>query len=138
MHELHHAIELLHTGNYTCVLCREGDIVADRRRGIRPLMELLESGKSYAGYVAADKVVGRAAAFLYCLLGIRGLYAGILSQPALEVLEQARIPVEYGTLVPAIRNRAGDGFCPMETAVREITVPADAPEAIRKALQMLS
>lgn len=138
MHELHHAIELLHTENYTCVLCREGDIVADNRRGIRPLMELLESGKSYAGYVAADKVVGRAAAFLYCLLGIRGLYAGTLSQPALEVLEQARIPVEYGTLVPAIRNRAGDGFCPMETAVREITAPADAPEAIRKALQMLS
>ena len=138
MHELHHAIELLHAGSYTCVLCREGDVVADHRRGIRPLMELWESGNSYAGYSAADKVVGKAAAFMYCLLGVHALYAGILSQPALEVLERAGIPVEYGTLVPAIRNRTGDGFCPMETAVREITDAADAPEAIRDALRMLS
>jgi hypothetical protein len=101
-------------------------------------LELWESGKSYAGYSAADKVVGKAAAFLYCLLGIRALYAGILSQPALEVLEKAGIPAQYDTLVPAIRNRAGDGFCPMETAVREITDPAHAPEAIQKALQRLS
>lgn len=138
MYELQRAMDLLKAGSYTCVLCGDGHTIADNRRGIRPLLELLDSGKDFSDYAAADKVVGKAAAFLYCLLGIRALYAGILSQPALEVLEQAGIPVEYGSLVPAIRNRTGDGFCPMETAVREITAPADAPEAIRKALQRLS
>ena len=138
MHDLHFARTLLEKENYTCVICRGEDVLTDRRRGVKPLMELLESGKDLQGYSAADKVVGKAAAFLYCLLGVKALHAGILSEPALAVLENAGIPVEYGTLVPAIRNRAGDGFCPMETAVWDLDDPALAPAAIRIALQKLS
>lgn len=138
MHDLQFARTLLEKENYTCVICRGEDVLTDRRRGVKPLMELLESGKDLQGYSAADKVVGKAAAFLYCLLGVKALHAGILSEPALAVLENAGIPVEYGTLVPAIRNRAGDGFCPMETAVWDLDDPALAPDAIRIALQKLS
>lgn len=138
MHDLHFARTLLEKENYTCVICRGEDVLTDRRRGVKPLMELLESGKDLHGFSAADKVVGKAAAFLYCLLGVKALHAGILSEPALAVLENAGIPVEYGTLVPAIRNRAGDGFCPMETAVWDLTDPALAPAAIRSTLQKLS
>jgi hypothetical protein len=83
-------------------------------------------------------VVGKAAAFLYCLLGVKALHAGVLSVPARDVLLSAGISVEWGSLVPAIRNRAGDGFCPMETAVWDLTDPALAPDAIRAALQKLS
>lgn len=138
MHDLQFARSLLDKENYTCVICRGEDVLTDRRRGVKPLMELLESGKDLQGYSAADKVVGKAAAFLYCLLGVKALHAGILSEPALAVLENAGIPAEYGTLVPAIRNRAGDGFCPMETAVWDLDDPALAPDAIRIALQKLS
>lgn len=138
MHDLQFARTLLEKENYTCVICRGEDVLTDRRRGVKPLMELLESGKYLQGYSAADKVVGKAAAFLYCLLGVKALHAGILSEPALAVLENAGIPVEYSTLVPAIRNRAGDGFCPMETAVWDLDDPALAPDAIRIALQKLS
>ena len=138
MHDLEKAHSLLETENYTCVLCRDGHVITDRRRGIRPLMELLESGKDLHGYSAADKVVGKAAAFLYCLLGVKALHAGVLSVPARDVLVSASISVEWGSLVPAIRNRAGDGFCPMETAVWDLTDPALAPDAIRAALQKLS
>lgn len=138
MHDLHFARTLLEKENYTCVICRGEDVLTDRRRGVKPLMELLESGKDLQGYSAADKVVGKAAAFLYCLLGVKALHAGILSEPALAVLENAGIPVEYGTLVPAIRNRAGDGFCPMETAVWDLDDPTLAPAAIRSTLQKLS
>lgn len=138
MHDLESARSLLEQGNYTCVLCRDGSTVTDSRRGVRPLLELLESETDFHGYTAADKVVGKAAAFLYCLLGVKALYAGVISQPALSVLEGAGITVRYGTFVPAIRNRAGDGFCPMETAVWELSDPALAPDAIRAALQRLS
>lgn len=138
MHDLEFARTLLEKENYTCVICRDNDIIIDRRRGVKPLMELLESGKDLHGYSAADKVVGKAAAFLYCLLGVNALHAGVISQPALAVLESAGIQVEYGTLVPAIRNRAGDGFCPMETAVWDLTDPALAPDAIRETLKKLS
>ena len=138
MHDLEKARSLLEKENYTCVICRGDDVITDRRRGIRPLMELLESGKDLHGYSAADKVVGKAAAFLYCLLGVKALHAGVLSVPARDVLVSAGISVEWGSLVPAIRNRAGNGFCPMETAVWDLTDPALAPDAIRIALQKLS
>ena len=135
MRDLEEARSLLERGNYTCVLCRDGSTVTDNRRGVRPLLELLDSETDLHGYSAADKVVGKAAAFLYCLLGVRALYAGVISQPALSVLEDAGITVRYGTFVPAIRNRAGDGFCPMETAVWELSDPALAPDAVRNALR---
>lgn len=138
MHDLDSARSLLEQGNCTCVLCRDGSTVTDSRRGVRPLLELLESETDFHGYSAADKVVGKAAAFLYCLLGVKALYAGVISQPALSVLEDAGITVRYGTFVPAIRNRTGDGFCPMETAVWDLTDPALAPDAIRETLQNLS
>ena len=138
MLDLEKARSLLEKENYTCVICRGDDVITDRRRGVRPLLELLESGKDLHGYSAADKVVGKAAAFLYCLLGVKALHAGVLSVPARDVLVSASISVEWGSLVPAIRNRAGDGFCPMETAVWDLTDPALAPDAIRAALQKLS
>ena len=138
MHDLEKARSLLEKENYTCVICRGDDVITDRRRGVRPLLELLESGKDLQGYSAADKVVGKAAAFLYCLLGVKALHAGVLSVPARDVLVSAGISVEWGSLVPAIRNRAGDGFCPMETAVWDLTDPALAPDAIRETLQNLS
>ena len=138
MHDLEKAHSLLETENYTCVLCRDGHVITDRRRGVRPLMELLESGRDLQGYCAADKVVGKAAAFLYCLLGVKALHAGVLSQPARDVLLAAGIEAKWDTLVPAIRNRAGDGFCPMETAVWDLTDPGPAPEAIRETLKKLS
>lgn len=124
--------------NYTCVLFRDSTILTDMRRGIRPLVEFLSSGLSLQDFSAADRVVGKAAAFLYVLIGIRSLYAQVISTPALEVLERFSIPVEYGHLVPAIRNRTGDGFCPMETAVWDIDDPTAAHEAVLLALQKLS
>lgn len=138
MRDLEEARSLLEKENYTCVLCRDGSTVTDNRRGVRPLLELLDSETDLHGYSAADKVVGKAAAFLYCLLGVKALYAGVISQPALSVLEDAGITVRYGVLVPAIRNRTGDGFCPMETAVWALSDPALAPDAIWIALQKLS
>lgn len=138
MHEdLILALNILNEGSYTCVL-RRGDItLTDDRRGIRPLMELLESGQDFRHFCAADRVVGKAAAFLYCLLGIRAIYARVISIPALEVLMRHGVDVYFDEQVSAIRNRAGDGFCPMETAVWDLSDPADAPDAIRHAMKNL-
>ena len=128
---------LAKTGS-TCVLCGNDVILTDNRRGVRPLLDLLEGTTSVAGFSAADKVVGKAAAYLYCLLGIRALYAGVISIPALEVLQSRNIPVEYDTLVPGIRNRTNDGPCPMESAVLHIDTPEDALIAIQNTLAKLN
>ena len=121
----------------TCVLCSGEIILTDKRRGVRPLLDLLEGDANVAGFAAADKVVGKAAAYLYCLLNIKCLYAQVISQPALDVLTKTGIQIEYGQLVPAIQNRTKDGFCPMESAVLKINTPEEALRAIYGALEQL-
>ena len=62
----------------------------------------------------ADKVVGKGAAALMVLGGVEGLFADVVSRPALELLAGAGIAVEYTVVVPNIVNRAGTGTCPVE------------------------
>ena len=47
----------------TCALTDGERIVTSRERGVRPLVELIASGADYNGWHAADKIVGKAAAY---------------------------------------------------------------------------
>ena len=135
MENLKKATALLEQEGYTCVLCHGDQIYTSRHRGVRPLMELLDT--DVAGFSAADKVVGKATALLYCLLGIRQLYAKVISDAALDVLSAHNIGVQYEAKVSYIVNRDGTGRCPMELATEHISDPALAPDAIRKKLKEL-
>ena len=117
---LEHAKEILESGGYTCVLTNGAAVHTSMNRGVKPLAQFLQSGAVPAGCFAADKVVGRATAYLYVLLKVRGVYARVISEPAVRVLEAHNITVSYGTVVPNIINRKGDGICPFEAAVMEI------------------
>ena len=137
MSDIERARALLESEGYTCVLCLGDEFECSRRRGVAPLAALVDSGKDYSGWSAADKVVGRATAFLYALLGVRAVSAGVISRGALEVLRVAGIYVEYGTLADHIINRTGDGMCPFEAAVQSVDEPQEAYKVIRgKMLQM--
>lgn len=136
--DLTRAKEELSAGGYTCVICRKNITYRTAERGVRPLLNWLANGTDLSGGCAADKVVGKAAAMLYCLLKVKAVYAGVLSKPALEVLDCYGVSVEYNKLVDAIENRTKTGLCPMEQATLHLTDPADAPAAIRKKLQELS
>ena len=58
------AKEILVSGGYTCVLTDGAEVHTSFDRGVKPLVRFLESGKIPAGLSAADKVVGRATAYL--------------------------------------------------------------------------
>ena len=135
--DLTSAVALLDEGDYTCVLVKGDTVYTSRERGVKPLMTWLEEGVSLVGFSAADKVVGKATALLYVLLGAERVYARVVSEPAAEVLRTHGIPLVADTVVPAIRNRTNTGFCPMEQATRDITDPKEAPKAIRNALEQL-
>ena len=135
--DLTRARALLAQGEYTVVLCRDDVTHTDTRRGVAPLLALLDNGTDVGGFSAADKVVGKAAAFLYLRLGVATLHATVISTPALELLTANGVDVTYDTLVPAIRNRAGDGYCPMETVTLPLIDPVEAESAIRAKLAQL-
>lgn len=126
------AIALMEEGEHTCVVCRGEQILTTRVRGVKPLLNWLDAGVSLAGFCAADKVVGRAAAFLYCLLQVDQVYARVMSRPAAEVLEDHGISVFAEKMTQGIINRSGTGPCPFEAAVMDITGEEEALLAIRR------
>ena len=122
----------------TCVLCKGSSRVDSQLRGVTPLVDLLDTGMDFSGYSAADKVVGKATAFLYCLLGVKAVYTPVISEAALAVLQENGIDAQYDTCVPAIFNHRKNGPCPMESATKTITNPEEALVAIRQTLEKLS
>jgi len=132
MSDLQKAKELLSSGGYTCVLCRGEAVHTATARGVRPLVDWLDSGLELQGFCAADKVVGRATAFLYVLLGVAAVHARVMSTPAREALQAGGICASCDREVAGIINRRGDGPCPFEEAVLGITDAHEALLAIRK------
>lgn len=138
MGDLERARHLLMAGTYTCVLCKGDLLYTSTARGVRPVLDWITTGQDLSGFSAADKVVGKAAAFLFIRAGIVRLYTRVISGPALDVLRAGGISVEYDSLVPGIINRAGDGPCPMESAVSGTDDPDEALDLIRKKLEELT
>ncbi len=130
MKDLEKAKQLLKAENYTCVFCKDDTVYSSVERGVKPLVEMYQSKKLAKGFSAADKVVGKGAAFLYLLLEIKSLYAAVISRSALELLNKNGISVEYDTKVQNITNRKGDGICPFEEAVLTVDDKTAAYEII--------
>lgn len=131
------AEDLLKSGNYTCVFCGGNETIVREERGVKPLLELLDSGGDVRGYSAADKVVGKGAAFLYVLLGVKEVYSPVMSELAIQVFEENGIYFKFDKSVKNIINRAGTGICPMEDAVQDISGPNEALKAIRARLNSI-
>lgn len=135
MTDFEKAKNLLKSGNYTCVLCKENEIFTSVKRGVKPLVELYESNTNFCGFSAADKVIGKGAAFMYLLLGVSNIYADVISKPALTLLRSHGIYTEYKSETENIINRQGDGICPFEAAVSDITDTDIAYKVIREKME---
>lgn len=135
--DLAKAIDILQKEQCTCVLCK-GDIVYRcDKRGVKPLLDWIDSNLDLKDFSASDKVVGNAAAYLYVLLGVKEVYANVVSRSAVKTLEQYGVQIQYDQLAEYIVNRTGDGKCPMEEAVKNVSSPDEALTAIRLRLQEL-
>ena len=127
--KLKKAKEILIANEYTCVLFDGDNIYYSQKRGVKPLIEFLESKTDFSNYCAADKVIGAGAAHLYVLLGVKHVWAGVVSSAAKSVLEANDISVTFENTVPHIINRTGDGICPIEQCVNGIS---DSDLALKK------
>lgn len=126
------ASEILHdTGCSLVVIDRHGQVHTYGSRGVADLYGIVTSGSDVLAEAdLADKVVGKGAAALMVLGGIRSLHADVISRPALEMLHAAAIKVDFTKLVDGIINRAGTGPCPVETLCRPLSSPDDCLKAI--------
>lgn len=139
MHQdLERAKEAMIFDGYTCVITLDNIMFKSKDKGLQPLLDWLYSGNKYTGWRLCDKVVGKAAAYLHIILGVREIYADVISQPAKELLEENNVTVNAGEIVPAILNDAKDGPHPLETAVENITDVNDSIMAIELAIKRMN
>lgn len=134
MQALEQAKNILGEDRATFVLVgAAGEVYRSEKKGIAPVMELLAKEPDLLrGAAVADRVIGKAAAFLMIFGGVSAVYGAVMSRHAALTLEEAEIPFSYGKEVPYIVNRKKDGMCPMEAAVLEEKDPENAYEILRK------
>lgn len=125
-------------GGYTCVVMKNEQICTSTERGVKPLLAWLDDGVDLQGYSAADKVIGKGAAMLYVLLGVKEIYTTVISKPAKSILEQYGIEVSYDQCVEGIRNRTNTGLCPMEEAVKGIHDPKEALQVMCEKMKSMN
>lgn len=118
-------IRLLHEGDHSLVVAH-GDIRTFDGRGVSDLYSLLKEDPGFLkGTSIADKVVGKAAAALMILGGVKEVFTDIISRPALDLFARSEVRVGYGKVVPHIINRTKTGWCPLETRCFDCLTPQD-------------
>ncbi len=90
-------------------------LFSSREEGLRPLVTCLD--RHMAGMhraIAADKVVGAAAAQLFAYGQVADVCTFVASESAIHVLKSAGIALHARSVVPQILDRRGVDLCPME------------------------
>lgn len=124
-------IQLLHEGNYSCVIANGTEVRTFTQRGVADLYDLLHQDSDFMkGASIADKVIGKGAAALMVLGGITSIHADIISHSALDLLQKNKIQTAYTRLVPLIQNRDKSGRCPLETL-------CDASDSVEELLPII-
>lgn len=115
--------EVMYSENLTCVVADEEDIIfKSAEKGIVPMLELLELYEKGAirPVYQADKIIGKAAIIIAARIGIKDIYAGVLSQSAKEIADRKGVNVTCGQLVEMILNPAQTAEGPFEMALHMV------------------
>lgn len=136
--EMAELMNILMTGGYSCVI-RNGDKIRTfTKRGVADLYHLLQDEPDFLnGAMVADKVVGKGAASLLILGDVRRVCALVMSDSALALLRRAGVETDCGEKVAYIRNRAGTGYCPVESLCAQAATAEEALPLIERFLASL-
>lgn len=130
-------IDSLFAEKCSCVIRNGNETRIFRERGVKDLFRLLtEDRKFLDGAFIADKVVGKGAAALMVLGGIREVFADVISRPALDMLRGHGIKTGFTLEVPHIINRTRSGICPVEQLCADCTTAEECLARIEEFLKV--
>ena len=138
MRDIERAKEILFSENLTCVILKDDKIYKSTKRGVAPVMELINDNIDIEGAIVADKIIGKAAALLFMLCKVKEIYSPIMSEPAIEALKSSDIEFNFKKSVPYIINRTNDGQSHMEKSVSDTNNPQEALIRIKNKIKELS
>lgn len=129
-------VRLLHAGKYSLVVAN-GDVCTFNGQGISDLYKLFKEDSGFLrGASLADKIVGKAAATLMVLCGVREVYADIICLSAIDLLRENKIQLNYGIVVPNITNRTKTGLCPLEIRCQNCLTPLECLNQIEEFIEL--
>lgn len=119
-------IDILHSDKCSCVISNGVRTERFYKRGILDLLALVQTNDDIlTNAMVADKVVGKGAAALMILGGVRRVYADVISESALSLFRQSGVELSYGKLVNSIINRSGTDICPVEKLCAHCNTPRE-------------
>ncbi len=127
-------VALLDKGDTTLVV-DNGRVTTYTGRGVSDLHWLLtDHPHMLQGARVADKIVGKGAAALMIIGGVRELYTPVISRLALNLLSGYDIKTTYDKVIDHVVNRDKTGWCPVETLCRDLATPKECLAAITEFL----
>ena len=121
MSKLNELKEMLYSKNASLVVgYSNGEIkeyYQDRVNDIKNI--LLNDENALKDASIADKVIGKLAASLLVVAGVKEIYTDVISEYAIPILEENKITYEFKTKVPYIINKDKTGMCPMENKYKD-------------------
>lgn len=102
------------------VLYNNGEVKEYYQNRIKDIQEILkENPEALKDAIIADKAIGKVAASILTVAGVKSIYADVMSQYAISILEENGVSYEYKNLTDYIINNAKTGMCPMENKYKD-------------------
>lgn len=112
--------KLYETNASLVVLYANGECKAYYQNRINDIKDILKEDElALKDAIIADKVIGKVAGSILTVAGVKEIYADVMSQYAIPVLEENHIKYEYKKLTDYVQNNDKTGMCPMENKYKE-------------------
>ncbi len=114
-------LDMLNQQGLSLLVFNHDSLTTHANRGVQDLLLLLsDQPERLKGAVAADKIIGKAAAAIMATGGVKEVHTNIISTPAKKLLEGQGIMVFATEEVPMILNRDRSSMCPIDTQIADI------------------
>ena len=114
-------LDMLNEQGLSLLVYNNGELTTHANRGIQDLLQLIsEQPERLDGAVAADKIIGKSAAAIMIVGGVKEVHTNLICTPARELFEKEGVLVFATEEVPMILNRDKSGMCPMDTQIANI------------------
>ena len=114
-------LDMLNEQGLSLLVYNHDSLTTHANRGIQYLLQLIsDQPERLKGAVAADKIIGKSAAAIMIVGGVKEVHTNVICTPARELFEANGVLVFATEEVPMIMNRDQTGMCPMDTQIANI------------------
>jgi hypothetical protein len=133
MQDLERARLRLKERNLSLVVVKNGKVIFETEsHGIKGFLEAVKLfDKELAGSSVADRIVGRAIAFLCVCFQVSAVFAVTMSMEGVRIVEDHNIFYQSEKCVPTILNQKRNDICPFEKLALTFATPEETYRKLR-------